>query len=544
MSNEPRTTLPGSEKHVPVRAERIGTPDPGEQVEVTLRLRPKNPLPEPGSATPVMTPEAYLEKYGAARDDLEAVADFAHEHHLSVAESSAERRTVILRGQLSDVEQAFGAQLHLYQARASAGGPEGAAARPQFRGRSGTLSLPTDMIGIIEGVFGLDDRPQAHTQFRYAAPPDPQTAAPGVAHPMAFTAGFPVSALTKAYAFPAAFDGSGQTVAIIELGGGYRTADLKAYFKAAGVRAPKVSSVSVDGARNQPTGDPNGADGEVMLDIEVVGASAPGVRIVVYFAPNTDAGFLNAVTRAAHDPVHRPSVISISWGAAESAWTVQAMTNMTQAFQEAGLLGVSVFCAAGDDGSSDRVTGGGAHADFPASSPAATGCGGTRLVLQGGQIASEVVWNNGPGRGATGGGVSDVYPLPAYQSAAGVPASVNTPPRVGRGVPDICAVADPQTGYQVRVDGVDTVIGGTSAVSPLWAGLTARLNQALSVQNPGTRLGFLNPQLYALNAAAFRDITSGDNGGYQAGPGWDACTGLGSPNGEALLAALKARPRG
>ncbi len=269
-----------------------------------------------------------------------------------------------------------------------------------------------------------------------------------------------------------------------------------------------------------------------MLDIEVAGAVAPGAQIAVYFAPNTDAGFLNAVTQAAHDRRRAPSVISISWGAAESAWTEQAMQAMTSAFQDAAMMGVSVFCAAGDDGSTDRVPGGGQHTDFPASSPWATGCGGTRLSLQGDAIGSEVVWNNGPGNGATGGGVSDVFPLPDYQLGANVPPSANPGRPAGRGVPDISGVADPQTGYRVRVDGTDTVIGGTSAVSPLWAGLTARLNQAL-----GRPVGFLNPQLYALGP--LRDIVSGNNGAYAAGPGWDACTGMGSPDGERLLEALK-----
>ena len=562
MANDTRSIVPGSEKRAPVSARQVGTPAPGERIEVTLRLRPRTALPMPGEATPVLTPEVFSERYGATPEDLRAVAEFAVQHRLDVTESSQERRTVILSGQLSDLETAFGAQLHLYrsQTRPAPGGPETGApgagssdsgAPPsartgsEFRGRHGTLSVPASVAGIIEGVFGLDDRPQAHTQFRYGSPqigvPAPVSAKPGVVHPHAFTAGYPVSLLTQAYAFPAEYDGSGQTVAIIELGGGYRQSDLETYFREAGLKTPQVSAVGVNGGGNQPTGDPNGPDGEVMLDIEVVGASAQGADIVVYFAPNTDAGFLNAVTQAAHDPVHRASVISISWGAAEINWTVQAMNAMTGAFQEAGLLGVSVFCAAGDDGSSDQVPGGAAYTDFPASSPAATGCGGTRLTLQNGRIVSETVWNNGPGNGATGGGVSGAYPLPAYQNAAGVPGSANPPYRLGRGVPDVCAVADPQTGYQVRVDGVDTVIGGTSAVSPLWAGLTARLNQALSVQTPGTRLGFLNPRLYALGAV-LNDITDGNNGAYSARPGWDACTGLGSPDGEALLAALREPP--
>ncbi|WP_407539036.1 S53 family peptidase [Deinococcus radiomollis] len=212
-----------------------------------------------------------------------------------------------------------------------------------------------------------------------------------------------------------------------------------------------------------------------MLDIEVAGAVAPGARIVVYFAPNTDAGFLNAVTQATHDRVRAPGVMSISWGAAESAWTGQAMQAMSGAFQDAAMMGFSVFCAAGDSGSTDggstdRVSGGFQHTDFPASSPWVNGCGGIRLTLQSGVPVSEVVWNNGPGNGASRGGVSDVFALPDYETGAAVPASANPGWRVGRGV------ADPQTGYSVRVDGADTVIGGTSAVAPLWAGLSALLN--------------------------------------------------------------------
>jgi len=135
--------------------------------------------------------------------------------------------------------------------------------------------------------------------------------------------------------------------------------------------------------------------------------------------------------------------------------------------------------------------------------------------------------------GATGGGVSQLFRLPAFQQSAKVPKAPDG--FVGRGVPDVAGDADPQTGYNVVVDGQSTVIGGTSAVAPLWAGLLALINQSL-----GTNVGYVNPLLYGAKAeAAFHDITSGNNGSYRAGPGWDACTGLGSPNGAALLTALK-----
>src|SRR5205823_2246186 len=259
---------------------------------------------------------------------------------------------------------------------------------------------------------------------------------------------------------------------------------------------------------------------------------APGATLVVYFAPNTDRGFLNAIAAAIHDRAHRPSLLSISWGGAEPTWTRQAIAAIDQAFQEAALAGITVLCAAGDDGSSDGL----AHVDFPASSPHALACGGTRLESTNGTIESEVVWNN-PGGGATGGGVSAIFGLPDWQERANVPPSVNAGSAPGRGLPDVAGNADPGTGYRVLVDGRDEVLGGTSAVAPLYAGLIARINQRL--RRP---TGYLNPLLYAQapDAGLFHDITAGSNGAYRATRGWDACTGLGSPNGTALLSAVSA----
>jgi kumamolisin len=207
---------------------------------------------------------------------------------------------------------------------------------------------------------------------------------------------------------------------------------------------------------------------------------------------------------------------------------------MDQAFQAAAVMGVSVYCAAGDNGADDfppgRTQKHGNHADFPASSPHVVGCGGTRITVSGTQIVEEVVWND-PGGGATGGGFSTLFPRPTWQAASAG--------QKRRGVPDVCGDASPQSGYAVRVDGQDVVIGGTSAVAPLWSGLTALLNQKL-----GKPLGFANPLLYGLSpgSGAFVDISSGNNNGYTAGPGWDACTGLGRPDGARLAAALAGRP--
>jgi kumamolisin len=290
--------------------------------------------------------------------------------------------------------------------------------------------------------------------------------------------------------------------------------------------------VPVGGGKNHP-GNPNGADGEVMLDIEVAGSVAPGARIVVYFAPNTDQGFVDAIAQAVHDTKYKPSVISISWGSAETNWTAQAMAALDAACQSAAALGVTITAAAGDNGSSDGVNDGKDHVDFPASSPHVLACGGTNLQGRGSSIANETVWNGQPQGGATGGGVSDSFPLPNWQASANVPQP--SVPNGGRGVPDVAGDADPATGYVIRVDGKTFVIGGTSAVAPLWAGLIAVANQ----QN-GTSAGFIQPAIYAARSkGAFRDTTSGNNGSFQAGPGWDACTGLGSPIAPRLISAIK-----
>jgi kumamolisin len=253
----------------------------------------------------------------------------------------------------------------------------------------------------------------------------------------------------------------------------------------------------------------------------------------VYFTPNTDAGFLDAVTTAIHDTTNRPSVISISWGSSESNWTAQAMTAMDDAFQAAAAMGISVCVASGDNGSTDGVGDGADHVDFPASSPFVLGCGGTTLQATTSSITNEVVWNDGANGGASGGGISTFFARPVWQQGKNVAQKDGTIVALTkRGVPDVAGDADPDTGYNVRVDGSDTVIGGTSAVAPLWAGLIARLNGTT-----GTPVGFLNPQLYT-KPQALRDITQGNNGDFVAAAGWDACTGLGTPNGPVVQSAV------
>ncbi len=282
--------------------------------------------------------------------------------------------------------------------------------------REGHLTLPPALHGRVEAVLGFDERPAAATYHRVRP------------HAGTQAASFSPMELAALYNFPPG-TGAGQTIALIELDGGYDPHDLSTYWQSLGLPAVSVTPVSVDGAQNAPTGDPNGPDGEVVLDIQVAGAVAPGADIVVYFAPNTDQGFLNAINAAIHDAAHKPSILSISWGSPEDQWTDQAKFAFHAAFHDAALLGITVLAAAGDNGSSDGDTTDG-HVDFPASSSWVLACGGTRLTAANGVISSETVWNDGTdgasGGGATGGGVSSFFSRPKYQAHVPVPAPATT----------------------------------------------------------------------------------------------------------------------
>ncbi len=518
--------LPGSERAPADGARAIGEIVGDARISFTLLLRRRPdvaPFPReeefahgPPASRPYLTREEFAARHGAHPEELRAVRSFARSRDLAVRSESIGARTVHLEGTLAAVSRAFGVALRRWAA------PTGT-----YRGRTGPLLVPPELEGIVAGVFGLDDRPQARPhvrRHRRIHATDVSYSPPQVAN---------------AYDFPPGTDGLGSTVALLELGGGYRPADLLSFFARLGVPAPSVTAVSVDGAGNSPTGSPDGPDGEVALDIEVVGSVAPNARIVVYFAPNTDRGFLDGISAALHDTTHRPSILSISWGGPESSWTAQARTAIDTACEDAATMGITLLAASGDQGASDGSPKGGLEVDFPASSRYVTGCGGTRLSLANGRIAGEVTWNEEAiGEGATGGGVSRVFARPSFQSRASVPVAPNG--FSGRGVPDVAGDADPASGYTVEIDGQTAVLGGTSAVAPLWAALIARVNQSL-----GARVGYLNPSLYSrAEAGTFHDITVGNNGGYSAGPGWDPCTGLGSPDGGKLLEALRGGPAG
>jgi kumamolisin len=528
FATEPRQLLAGSEKapfHVPAEAPARGT------VTVSVVVRRKTQLNKTRTGITRITRADYSRQHAADKNDLKQIHAFAKEFGLKVHRDTPkpERRTVLLTGSPAAMQKAFGVELK----HATLDGKT-------YRIREGGIHIPASLTGIIVAVLGLDNRPQAKPHFRYLNDEGGVVARAmgtlGFAKPHAAANGsFTPVQVGQLYQFPPNATAAGQTIGIVELGGGYRAADITAYFKTIGVPAPSVIAVPVDGGKNSPS-NANSADGEVMLDIEVAAAVAPGAKIVVYFAPNTDQGFIDAIGSAVHDTVNKPSVISISWGGPESKWTNQSMTSLDAACQSAAALGITITVAAGDDGSTDGLTDGKQHCDFPASSPHVLACGGTKLVGSGSSITSEVVWNElANNEGATGGGVSSFFPLPTWQAGSNVPKAGTF---AGRGVPDVAGDADPTTGYVVRVDGKTSVIGGTSAVAPLYAGLIA-LSNALNKNSAG----FLQPAIYTAKAkSSFRDITQGNNGAYSAATGWDACTGLGSPIGAALVKLLAPAP--
>jgi len=501
-TSTPRTRLTGSLRPAGEGARLLGPLGDDEQVTATLVLRRRGAAPD--LATTGLTVEQLGDRYGAVPADVDAVEKTLTDAGIDIVQVDAATRRIRISGPAGRVNALFG--IHLQRSAAADGNT--------FRHFDDEVTLADPLAGCVTAVLGLDDRPQARAHSRRAAAASTSYTPPQVA---------------AAYDFPDG-DGTGQHLAIIELGGGFRTDDLQTYFGELGVALPQVTAVGVDGATNDPGTDTD-SDGEVMLDIEVAGSLVPGATVTVYFAPNSDAGFLDAIAEATRaDPA--PTAMSISWGQSEDQWSATSRTSMDDAIADAAARGTTVTASVGDSGSSEGESDGAAHVDFPASSPHALGCGGTRLPTSG----TETVWNDGSTGGATGGGVSDVFALPSWQASAGVPDRSGGGP--GRGVPDVAGNADPDTGYRVRVDGQSAVYGGTSAVAPLWAALVCRL-----AQDAGTTFGMLQPKLYGGAAAGaapagFHDITAGDNGAYPAGPGWDACTGLGTPIGTALAGVL------
>ncbi|MGA7217932.1 MAG: S53 family peptidase [Candidatus Sulfotelmatobacter sp.] len=539
--------IAGSERRPLMGAAVVASVDPEKIIRLTIYVRPKASdvemprLHEIGHNPHVLQRAMASQKAQAAFEadpkSLAAVQKFARANGLKVIESSRVKRSVLVEGKTGDAMRAFGVELKIFEHPT----------KGRYRGRTGPVNVPASLHKIVEAVFGFDNRPIGRPLFKLGPPRS-------IARASQIANTYLPTEIANLYDFPDGTDGTGQTVAILAFNGslgdsgqsalgGYSAEAVAGYFKKnLKLPAPSITDVVIQGPGNQPGPgtDPTDATGEVLLDICMAAGVAPKAKFYMYFTEFTEQGWVDCITSAV-TATNAPTVISISYGnpedgpAGDILWTQQAITKVNEAFQRAALAGITISVAAGDQGSTEELPDNLQHVDFPASSPWVLACGGTRVIASQDVISRETVWNDGP-ESATGGGISALFAVPTYQAGANIPPSVNPGHRLGRGVPDVASLADPETGVNVLFpDGSVQPIGGTSAAAPLWSGLIARFNQGL-----GKPVGFLNPVLYkSLTAGVLRDITEGDNGAYKAGPGWDACTGFGSPNGTRLLTALK-----
>ena len=524
-----------SEHSHPVGHQLLEKSAPAETITATLILRRRPgsaPLKDlaffrttPASGRRHLSHKEFADLHGAAQTDLDKVADFAHANGLEVVESDAARRSVVVRGPAAQINKAFAVNLQHYQS------PFGA-----YHGHEGPANLPADIADIVETVVGLDNR-QVPARHYTADPPNTKSITP--------------QQVATLYNFPKG-TGSGQTIGIYEMAignskPGYSMTDVTATFKAFGgnLIVPQITDVSVDEETNTGV-----TDGETLLDITVSGAIAQQAKLAVYFAAGaSNQNIIHALQRMIHpgagDP--EPTVISISYGWSPddtTEFTSSAEYNqMSQLFQDAAHLGITVLVSSGDSGA-QFLSKTKAEASYPATDPWVLACGGTTIGGVNGTNFTEYVWNDswkGIGQseqhGATGGGISGFFPIPDYQQNTQLPTALTTG-KAGRGIPDVAGNASPISGYPQSQGGQVGGGGGTSAVAPLYAGLIAVINA-----NLGNPVGFINPILYSLAQTVFHNISAppgpannsyGRVTGYPATAGWNACTGLGSINGMAL----------
>lgn len=528
--------------HVPLPgARQVAVADPGRVMDVTLVLRRRKAVPDPqekhSHARAHLDHAGFTGRYGANPHDVELVHGFANKCGLEVRDESLARRSVVLEGTAARMAKAFGVEFVHFEHE-----------RGRYHATAGAPSLPEELAGVVEAVFGLHSRPAARR--RWSAPEGSPRHGRSIAQ------------IAKAYEFPEETDGKGECIGLIELGGGFHEKDIEGYCSGLGLAAPHIESVCLRGGRNDPASAAavrefvRVANGEaklrkspeveaaqctveVTMDIEIVAALAPGARIAVYFAPADEQGIYNALTRAIHDEERRPSVLSLSWGEPENGVSHAYVRLIDEAMRAAAHLGITVCASSGDAGAMNDSSDGLPAVNFPASSPHCVGCGGTNTRFGREEVEEESVWNatHHGIKGASGGGVSRTFPVPVWQHRWAVPEGPTG--KKGRGVPDVAGPADPHCGCEILVAGEKCASAGTSAVAPMWAALIARCNQAL-----GTRCGYINPSLYRLAAhagegKALREVTSGSNGFYEARSGWSACTGLGTPRGKHLLDGLR-----
>jgi kumamolisin len=520
-----------------------GRPNPDQVIRATVVLRSRCPegqlLEEfehhnrlPPADRPQLTLREFNHRYAPLRSDVGKVVLHARANGLRVREIDSGRHAVVLSGTLGQFAKAFHVEFSGFQFGAT-----------RFIGHTTPISVPSHLTKAVVAVLGFDDRPLSR----------PHAATDGRAR------GILPDEIARAYAYPTTHKLRRQTIAIMLPYGGFRHSDLRTFFAKLGRRPPRIHTLCVEGRRNQPAplaslrqfcsaidGRPapapashrlHGAGSsawnvlwsvEAALDIQLAGALAPRCDLLVCFLPDTPRGKFEGFTRAMTHPT-RPTVVSASWSAHEHDVPPMLRRVLDHVFMFASLRNITICCSSGDDGGAagerDQV-------HFPASSPYVLACGGTTFA-QPETSRHERVWNERVGGRpmSTSGGFSRTFPRPRWQDAH---VKFHHRGSRGRAVPDVAAKADFKRGYRLVVGGREIALGGTSAATPAWAALIACVNDAM-----GSAVGFITPQLYRRGArSALRSVTVGTNGTYRATEGWDPCTGLGTPHGEALLDLL------
>ena len=520
-------------------AKVIGPADPSAFRRVTVVLQSRMPAAERKAriarfATQLPHQREYLKPRefaglcGADPDHLKAVERFAKANGLRVESSSAILRNVVITGSTEEFSKVFQLVMEEYAQK-----------HGHYTSHSGPIYVPKELSPIIESILGLDDQPLKREV---------------VMLPKGRTGFMTPAQVAEAYSFPPDTDGDGQKVGIVLPGCGMEMDSVRYHFQHAGLAMPQVKLMEILGGTSQAASREDVAlvlsvlDGKTTLtkdtvpvfsrgmntiesnmDVIVAGSFAPKALILVYAAPDSHQGAFHALAHATTDPGH-PAVISCSWSSLETAYAPAVIKTMNTVFQLAALQGTTICFSSGDDGDGtlwNLAKTPTVH--YPASSPYVLACGGTSLRAVR-KAFTEVSWNEKSGsmRMASGGGYSVLNPRQSWQKHA-------SPGNGGRGVPDVAGKADVRGGYEMDASGLTFTMGGTSAATPMWAALATRLNQAL-----GVKVGMLGPLLYDKRfRGAFREILTSDNGAYKAGPGWNPVTGLGSPNGAALLQALR-----
>jgi subtilase family serine protease len=550
-----------------VHAVALGALSASTKVSVDVELLPRDPAALASFATAVstpgnglfrhyITPSQFTSRFGPTAAAVSAVEKQLAGDGLTVGKISANHLTLPVRGTAATFEKAFSTGFERYRLADRRFAYANTKA-PLFSGA--TARDVQDVIGLdnltMPQRLGLEksrSHPRTVSPHVVTGGPQPCSAATSAATEYsAYTADEIASAYDLSPLYGAGDEGAGVTVALFELEPNFST-DVTGYESCYSGVTSTVTYTQEDGGATGSPGGSNDNGLETELDIENVIGLAPKANVDVFQAPNSNTGLIDDYTAIVDDSAVR--VVSSSWGECESESGSSMISEEGTLFEQGASEGQSIYAAAGDSGSDDCGTSGSLAVDDPASQPYVTGVGGTSMTSITGP--TQVVWNDGGGNGAGGGGISNSHTMPSYQSGALSSLNVINSNSSGspcgaasgaycREVPDVSASADENHGYVVYYDRSWTAVGGTSGAAPTWAGFTA-LADASSYCN-GAPIGFANPVLY--DAAAtnysgnFDDITSGNNDYngtqlYPASTAYDMASGLGTPNGAPLAQAV------